>query len=154
MAKKFTDLISDVLPSIKEVYPWDLEEMLEETPNVVLVDIREAEEFDAGHIKGSILAPRGILEACCDWNYSDTIPELVKARQQPVVVICRSGNRSVLAAFTMQLMGYEDIYSLKTGIKGWNDSETELLNKQGDVVDVDWAEAFLSPPVEEYQLAP
>ena len=154
MAKTFTDIIADTLPLIKEVFPWDLEEMLEESASVVLVDIREADEFNAAHIKGSILAPRGILEACCDWNYSDTIPELVKARQQTVVVICRSGNRSALAALTMQLMGYEDVYSLKTGIRGWNDAESELFNCKGDVVDIDWAEAFLSPPVKDYQLAP
>jgi len=98
--------------------------------------------------------PRGILESCCDWNYAETIPKLVQARQLPVIVICRSGNRSALAAYTMQLMGYEDIYSLKTGIKGWNDSDLALYDKTGERVDPDIAEDFFNPPVSEQQLEP
>ena len=154
MAKTFTQLIADVLPDIKELFPWDLEELLENNPDVVLVDIREPDERDGCYIANSILAPRGLLEACCDWNYSDTIPELVKARNKTVVVICRSGNRSVLGALTMQLMGYEDVYSLKTGIKGWNDSDLPLVNADGERVDPDWADGFLNPPVSEEQMEP
>jgi rhodanese-related sulfurtransferase len=43
------------------------------------------------------------------------------------VLICRSGNRSVLAALTMQQMGFENVRSLKLGIKGWNDNDLEML---------------------------
>ncbi len=152
--KTFTQLIDDILPSIKEVYPWDLEEMLKEDSNLLLIDTREQDEFDFAHIQNSLLAPRGILESCCDWNYAETIPKLVQARQLPVVIICRSGNRSALAAYTMQLMGYEDIYSLKTGIKGWNDSDLALYDKTGERVDPDLAEDFFNPPVSEQQLEP
>ena len=152
--KTFTQLIDDILPSIKEVFPWDLEEMLEENPDLLLIDTREQDEFDFAHIKHSLLVPRGILESCCDWNYAETIPKLVQARQLPVIVICRSGNRSALAAHTMQLMGYEDIYSLKTGIKGWNDSDLALYDKTGKRVDPDIAEDFFNPPVSEQQLEP
>ena len=152
--KTFTQLIDDILPSIKEVFPWDLEEMLEEDSNLLLIDTREQDEFDFAHIQNALLVPRGILESCCDWNYAETIPKLVQARQLPVVVICRSGNRSALAAYTMQLMGYEDIYSLKTGIKGWNDSDLALYDKTGERVDPDLAEDFFNPPVSEQQLKP
>jgi rhodanese-related sulfurtransferase len=154
MAQTFKTLVDDLLPEVKELFPWDLEEVLEDGSPVLLVDIREQEEFDAAYIKDSILAQRGILESCCDWNYAETIPELVRARDKRVIVICRSGNRSVLAAKTMQLMGYQDVSSLKTGIKGWNDSDYPLLNKAGEKVDPDWAEAFLNPPVSDEQLEP
>jgi rhodanese-related sulfurtransferase len=43
---------------------------------------------------------RGVLEGACVWNYDDTIPQLAEARNQNIVLICRSGNRSVLAALT------------------------------------------------------
>lgn len=152
--KTFTQLIADALPSIKEIYPWDLEEMLENNPELLLVDIREPKEFEFGHIKNALHVPRGILEAACDWNYTDTIPHLVEARKEPVVVICRSGNRSVLAAHTMKQMGYEDVYSLKTGVKGWNDSDGALFNSDGQPVDPDEADAELSPPVSKEQREP
>jgi rhodanese-related sulfurtransferase len=154
MAKSYKNLVADILPSIREVFPWDLEEMLEVDPNIMLIDIREAIEFDTVLMKNSIHAPRGTLESCCDWDYVETIPELVQARQRKVVVICRSGNRSALATMTMQLMGYKDLYSLKTGLKGWNDSDLELVDGKDNVIDPDEAEDFLYPVVATHQLAP
>jgi len=151
MTKTFKQLIADTLPYIQEIFPWDVEEIIESNPDVVLVDTREQDEIDALHIKNSIFAPRGILEACCDWGYAETIPKLVSARNQQVVVICRSGNRSALAAKVMQEMGYSNITSMKTGIKGWNDSDYPLQDKQENAVDADWAEVFLNPKISDEQ---
>ncbi|HIO93692.1 MAG TPA: rhodanese-like domain-containing protein [Leucothrix mucor] len=153
MAKTFKQLIADILPEIEELFPWDLEELLEKNNNTLLVDIREIDEFESAYIKDSLHVPRGILESACDWGYADTIPELVNARERPVIVICRSGNRSALAAFTMQLMGYSNVTSLQTGIKGWNDSDLPLLDAKGESVDPDWADEFFNPPVREEQLS-
>ncbi|MCK5896919.1 MAG: rhodanese-like domain-containing protein, partial [Cocleimonas sp.] len=105
-------------------------------------------------IKGSLHIPRGILETACDWDYPDTSPELVQARDRRVIVICRSGNRSVPAVFTMQLMGYTNIVSVQTGVKGWNDSDFPLINMQGETVDPDWADSFLTPAIRKEQLSP
>ncbi|HFC92859.1 MAG TPA: rhodanese-like domain-containing protein [Leucothrix mucor] len=153
MAKTFKQLIVDMLQQVDEIYPWDLEEILENDPNVLLLDIRETKEFERCHIKGSLHVPRGILETACDWDYPDTEPELVKARDRRVIVICRSGNRSVPAVFTMQLMGYKNIVSVQTGVKGWNDSDFPLINDKGEAVDPDWADGFLTPPIREEQLS-
>ncbi|MEE9302631.1 MAG: rhodanese-like domain-containing protein [Thiotrichaceae bacterium] len=153
MAKTFKDLIAEILPDITEVFPWDVEEILESNPSAILVDTREQDEFDALHIKGSLFVPRGILEACCDWGYAETIPELAAARNKQVIVICRSGNRSALAAMVMQIMGYENVTSMKTGIKGWNDSDYPLHDKEGNTVDPDWADGFLNPLIRKEQQA-
>lgn len=153
MAKTYKQLVADILPQIKEVFPWDLESMLEENPDVLLVDTRETSEFVAAHIQNSIHVPRGILESSCDWNYAETVPKLANARQQPVVIICRSGNRSALAALTMQMMGYEDVYSLKTGVKGWNDSDFPLYDANGEQVDPDDADVIFNPPIAPEQMA-
>ena len=71
----------------------------------------------------------------------------MKARQQPVVLVCRSGNRRILAALSLQQLGYEQVYSLKTGIRGWNDYELPLINQQGELVDGELADQLLNPPV-------
>lgn len=152
--KKFTDLINDCLPAIEEIFPWDLEEKLNAKDNILLIDIREPYEYDDMHIEGSINIPRGVLETACDWGYDNTLPELAAARDKEVVVICRSGNRSVLAAYTMKLMGYQKPVSLKTGVAGWNDSELPLVDNEGNTVDIDVADEVLHPEVSPEQLAP
>ncbi|MEE9318866.1 MAG: rhodanese-like domain-containing protein [Granulosicoccus sp.] len=154
MKKKFNDLIAEALTSgIVEVFPWDLEKLLAQVPDTLLLDIREADEYDGAHINDSLHVPRGILEQSCEWDYAETIPELVKSRQRPIVIVCRSGNRSVLAAQSMALLGFEQLSSLKTGVKGWNDADLPLLNKGGETVDPDWADSFFSPMVRADQLA-
>ena len=154
MAKTFNDLIADALASdVTELFPWDLQEKLEQEPETLLLDIREPDEFDGAHIENSLHVPRGILEQACEWDYAETIPQLVKARQKDVIVICRSGNRSVLAAQTMGLLGFEKAVSLKTGVKGWNDADLPLIDKDGKPADPDWAEGFFNPPVRDDQLS-
>ncbi len=127
---------------------------MEENPDALVIDVREPYGFDQIRIEGSIHAPRGILENCCEWDYVETIPELVKARQRPVLVVCRSGQRSVMAAYTMQLLGYEKATSLKLGLKGWNDDDMPLINDTGERVDADFAEEFFNPYVSEEKLSP
>lgn len=150
----YQQLVESQAKHISEIFPWDLEELLRQEPNTFLLDIREPEEFAAAHIPGSINVPRGLLEGACDWNYDDTVPALVKARHEKVIVICRSGNRSVLAAYTMKIMGYQQPISLKTGIRGWNDYEQPLVNIDQCQVDIDTADALLASSVRPEQLAP
>jgi len=152
--KHFTDLIAECLTDIEELFPWDLEEKLSENSNLLLVDVREADEFAALNIPNSINVPRGILETSCEWDYEETIPELVQARDREVIVICRSGNRSVLAAHTMQRMGYTNVASLKTGVKGWNDAEQPLIDGEGNEVDIDDADEMLVTRIRDDQKRP
>lgn len=149
--KTFKQLVSEHERLIDEIMPWDLEQKLSGDHQPLVLDIREPEEFAAMHIAWSVNVPRGILEAACDYGYSETLPVLAGARAREVVVVCRSGNRSVLAAYTMQLMGYKNVVSLKTGLKGWNDYEQPLVDQDHEKVDQDRAEVFLSPKVEAEQ---
>jgi rhodanese-related sulfurtransferase len=152
--KKFLDLISDCLSDVAEIMPWDLEEHMQANPDLLIVDVREPYEFDAMHIKDSLGAPRGILESACEWDYEETIPELVKARDREIVVVCRSGYRSVLSAFSMKMLGYSNVVSLKTGLRGWNDFELPLVDKDDRPVDIDAADDYFTPNLREDQLSP
>jgi rhodanese-related sulfurtransferase len=152
MRKKFTDLIEEVLPNVQEIFPWDLEEKMQNGEDMMLLDIREPYEFDPMHIQGSINVPRGILETACDWGYDETVPELAAARDKEIIVICRSGNRSVLACFVMQLMGYRNVISLKTGLRGWVDYELPLVGNEDKEVDIDEADEFFATKVRADQM--
>ncbi|HHB11654.1 MAG TPA: rhodanese-like domain-containing protein [Chromatiales bacterium] len=152
--KRFIELIAECLPTVEELFPWDVDEKLQAGETPLLLDVREPYEFDAMHIEGSLNVPRGILESACEWDYEETVPELVEARDREVIVICRSGNRSLLAAKTLTMMGYSQAKSLKTGLRGWNDYELPLVDAQGRVVDVDEAEAYFTPRLRPEQLDP
>ncbi|HEY9147876.1 MAG TPA: rhodanese-like domain-containing protein [Gammaproteobacteria bacterium] len=152
--KHFTDLIAEALPEVEELFPWDLEEKLQQESELILLDVREPSEYDALHIEGSINVPRGLLESACDWDYDDTVPELAGGREREIIVICRSGNRSVLAAQTMQHMGFKNVTSLKTGIRGWNDFEQPLYDADGNQVDIDDADEILASKIRPEQQRP
>src|SRR5690606_2289328 len=100
--QRFRDLVAASLEQIEELFPWDLEDRLTEEPELLLLDVREPYEFDAMHIEGAINVPRGILETACEYGFEETVPRLVESRDRDVIVICRSGNRSALAAAVMK----------------------------------------------------
>ena len=151
---QYQQLVELALKTVDEIFPWDLEEEISATSTLILLDIREAYEYEMMHIRNSLHIPRGVLEGACVWNYDDTIPELAKARDQNIVIICRSGNRSVLAAQTMQQLGFENVRSLKMGIKGWNDNDMEMIDVHQEVVDLDKADKWLNKAVPKSKLIP
>lgn len=152
--KHFTDLIAECLPEVEEIFPWDLEEKLQQPEPPLLLDVREPDEFTALHIPDSLNVPRGILESACDWEYDETVPELAAGREREIIVICRSGNRSILAAHTMQRMGFKRVASLKTGVRGWNDFEQPLIDAAEQEIDIDDADALLASRLRDDQRRP
>ena len=77
----------------------------------LLVDVRTAEEFSEGHIKGAIN-----IDYLAE-NFSIGIQEL--ELESPVLLYCRSGNRSSKAMKIMKELGFKEVYNLEGGIKGW-----------------------------------
>jgi rhodanese-related sulfurtransferase len=153
VVKSFQDIIDEALQRVEELFPWDLEEALQDNPQILLLDIREPYEYDAMRIRGSLNVPRGILETACEYDYEDTVPELVEARDRDIVLICRSGNRSVLAADVMQQMGYRRVKSLKTGLRGWSDYEQEMVDGNEKPVDEDTAIEYFTARLRPEQLS-
>ncbi|HEB95448.1 MAG TPA: rhodanese-like domain-containing protein [Sedimenticola thiotaurini] len=151
---KFIEMIRGCLTDIREIMPWDLEERMQANPDLLIVDVREPYEFDAMRIPGSMGVPRGILESACEWDYEETEPELVRAREREIVVVCRSGYRSVLAAHSMQVLGYKNVASLQTGLRGWNDYEQPLEDKDGNPVDIEVADDYFTAKLREDQKRP
>lgn len=142
--KKFSDIVNEAREQVDEIMPWDVDSLIKNDNNALVLDIREECEFAAYHIQHTMLVPRGILETACEYEYEDSVPELVESREREIVVICRSGNRSLLAAQTMQIMGYKNVKSMKTGLRGWNDYELPLINARKEIVDPDTVEEMLN----------
>ena len=154
--KRYKDFVSDAQKDCSELMPWDVKDLMEaDSDKVLLVDVRCPQEYAAMHIDGSLNISRGILEPAAEWGYDETEPELVRSKDsKKVVLICRSGNRSLLAAKTMQEMGYRDVVSLRTGLRGWNDAEYPLVDGAGQPVSLDEGDAFFNRPVPPEKLGP
>lgn len=152
--KRYKDLVAACAAEVKELMPWDLVDCLQTHCPPLLLDVREANEFAAFHIADSLNVPRGILETACEYGFEETVPLLVEARARPLIVICRSGNRSILAAYVMQLMGYQQVTSLQTGLRGWNDYEQPLYDGHGRLLNPDTIDALLNQPLTPEKLGP
>ncbi|HEX5817400.1 MAG TPA: rhodanese-like domain-containing protein [Gemmatimonadales bacterium] len=109
-------LVASAKAHVREVQPDDVAGLLAQ--GAVLIDVRERVELEAeGIIPGAVHAPRGVLE----WSVDPQSPTFIRALDptKPVVLYCRSGNRSALAAQVMEKMGYGDVTSLQGGIVRW-----------------------------------
>ncbi len=139
------EIVEEVRRQIREVMPWDLAAEQEKNPGLLLLDVREPYEFQVLRIAGSLNVPRGIVEQASEYGYDETLPVLADAREQKVVVICRSGYRSVLVTQIMQWLGYQDVRSLRLGLRGWSDAELPLVDGLDQPLDPDEADRHFNP---------
>jgi len=118
MAKTLGDFIRAARAQIRE---WDAETAHARLAagGVLVVDVREPDEFAAGNLLGALCVPRGILEGAADPQYKLRVELLCRARRQPVLLYCQTGARSAMAAVTLQEMGYCEVYSLAGGVECW-----------------------------------
>lgn len=154
MPLRYADLLAQARTRVRELMPWDLAARLAAPEPPLVLDVREAAEFAAAHIGGALNVPRGVLEQACEWDHDETEPALVGQTARAIVVVCRSGKRSLLAADTLLQLGYADVVSLATGVRGWNDADQPLVNAAGEPVDGDTAEALLAPRLRPDQRRP
>jgi sulfur-carrier protein adenylyltransferase/sulfurtransferase len=109
----FRDLLSQAKSQIVEVDPADAEARIAGTPAVVVLDVREPDEYDQGALLNALHIPRGHLEA--------QIEGKVLAKDAPIVVYCAGGVRSAFAAKTLGELGYTNVVSMAGGFGRWKD---------------------------------
>ena len=119
MAKNLADFVREAQARIREISVEEFDEMIENHDDLLIVDVREAEEFQRGHIPGALLVPRGILESAADATGDRRVEKLHRARKQTLVLCSQNGSRSALAADTLQQMGFTNVYHLAGGIGSW-----------------------------------
>ena len=109
------DPVADAKTRIREITPS--EALKEHNGETVFLDVREANEWNLGHIPDAVFIPLGSLES----KVEETIPH-----DRRVIVYCARGNRSAVAADRMQNLGYKDVTSMSAGIAGWSDAGGEI----------------------------
>jgi rhodanese-related sulfurtransferase len=111
--KSYQQIVMEALQTVPEVAPADLQSRLSGGEQIVLIDVREPEEFARGKIPGAHTIPRGLLEMQVDGR----LP-----REATVVLYCGGGGRSALAAKSQADMGYDKVENLQGGWSAWTNS--------------------------------
>lgn len=117
-SEKFVELVDDALTRIPEISAEEVSEKLKNDDDFVLIDTREAHEFEAGHLPDAIHLSKGVIER--------DIEEIVPEYDKEIVLYCGGGFRSALAADNLRKMGYRDVKSQAGGWRDWNEKGLEV----------------------------
>lgn len=114
MAKTYKELMDEARETIPELTIDEVKDRVERGEDWAVLDVREREEYREGHLEGAIPLPRGFLEM----RVEETLPD----KTRPVIAYCAGGVRSLIAARTMQEMGYENVSSMSGGYTAWKNA--------------------------------
>jgi|SRR5688572_23617370 len=112
--EQFLKLVDDAKSRVKEIDIEQYKKMAASGEQHLLIDVREDNEWNAGHAKGAVHLGKGIIERDIEARVPDTSTKLV--------LYCGGGFRSALAADALQKMGYQDAISLDGGWKAYSSS--------------------------------
>ena len=110
----FLKLVNETKKRIHEISVETTLERMNAGEGARLIDVREDNEWQAGHAAGAEHIGRGIIER----DIEQTVPD----KQTELILYCGGGYRSALAADALQRMGYENVYSMAGGWKAWEES--------------------------------
>ena len=106
---------------VPEILPGELKEKLDAGEDLYLLDVREPSEYEEARIDSTVLLPQGAITAN-NGVYAAAKEDLLSNKDKEVIVVCRSGMRSLMAGQTLTKMGFSNVKSLKSGVIGWANS--------------------------------
>jgi sulfur-carrier protein adenylyltransferase/sulfurtransferase len=109
----YSDFFADIKKRIREATPEQVQDLIR-AGDVQLGDVREKDEWNAGHIVGAVHVPKSYLEQWAE----DRLPE----KDKTTILYCAGGVRSAMAADTLQKLGYQNVISMAGGFNRWKDS--------------------------------
>jgi len=111
MTTNSRDLLINTKKAIREANIQEVDTRIKLDPNIAILDVREKDEWDEGHLPGATHLPRGFLEV--------RVEKAVEDHTRPIIVYCAGGTRSAFAAKTLQDMGYTNVVSMAGGYGEW-----------------------------------
>lgn len=97
--------------SYRQISQEEAKKIMDTQEEVIILDVREQDEYDSGHIPGAVLLPVGAID-------ENTAAAVIPEKGSTVLVYCRSGNRSKTASATLAELGYTNICEFG-GVKTW-----------------------------------
>ena len=123
-AKGPMDFVAEAKAKIVEVTPQQVKADVDAGKPVILLDVRDSVEFDAGHLPRAVNISRGLLE----WKIGWAVPD----KNANIVVYCRSDARSALATAVMKEMGYTNVKNMQGAFKAWGEAGYPIYNRHGE----------------------
>lgn len=117
---KFKILVAEAKKHVPQTNVEAVHKMIAAGESLHLIDVREQEPWEAGHLPGAIHLSKGIIEL----NIADVIPD----EEAKIVLYCGGGSNSTLAAENVIKMGYKNVLSMDGGFKGWKAAGFEIKN--------------------------
>ena len=114
------DMLAEARKTVPEISAAEAKSKLDRGEVDLIVDVREPKEWDSGHIPGALHAPRGMIEWYADPSYANHKAQLAEAREKNVVIHCATGGRSLLAAQSLQRLGFKNVSSMAGGFNDWS----------------------------------
>jgi rhodanese-related sulfurtransferase len=114
-SERFLKLVEETRSRIREITPEETRARQERGEDFLLVDVREDNEWERGHITGATHIGKGVIER--------DIEKLVPDPDREIILYCGGGYRSALAADVLQSMGYTNVKSMAEGWRGWTERE-------------------------------
>ncbi len=109
MPTSYSDLLKQARADVPELSPGEVD--LARGDDIVVIDVREPDEWEQGHVPGAILLPKSRIEQ----QVENAVPD----RDRKIVLYCASGIRSLFAGQTLQQLGYADVASMTGGFQAW-----------------------------------
>ncbi len=111
MAMTGHDFVVEAKAQIKEISADQAVGFIQQ--GIAVLDVREGEEYRAGHLPGALHIPRGVLE------FKVHLVPQTADKTKPIVVYCKTGGRSALSALALKRMGYTEVVSMAGGFDQW-----------------------------------
>ena len=111
-----TQNVAPAQKHVKVIGMEDYRQLVESPGSALIIDVREPDEFAAGHIPGAINIPRGMIDAQI-WNYVGAPDKADK--QRPIVLQCQSGRRASLAAQSLEQLGFTHTTAVMMNLDDW-----------------------------------
>ena len=112
---------------MREISISELNDLIDKHDDLLIVDVREREEFAHGHIAHALVVPAGALEHATDATSIACNEQLVAARSGTIVVCCDDGRRSRVAAGMLDRLGFAAVYLLAGGLISWQNEGLPLV---------------------------
>lgn len=122
--KTIKEVIADSREGVDFISNTELIERINANPKLILLDVRNKEEYDAGRLKGATWLERGLVEY--------TLSRTLRDADAEIIVYCAKGNRSAQVVKALKKMGYKNVKS-HIGLEGWVEEGYSIYNYLGEI---------------------
>lgn len=120
MAKTFGQMVAEARSEVNVISPQDAQQRMQQNPDALVIDVRQAEALGDSCIPNSLNVPLGVLGIKADTELPSNLTDpRLQDRSQEVIVTCGAGGQAALGAKLLKDMGFENVSMIDGGMRGW-----------------------------------